>query len=170
MNGLPHSANRRDLLRWVAANPNKPFDPNMVVSLSTGHSTDWEWLAVLGQMEDLRLQGYINRLKQDPAGSTYWTITPTGEKYLQALNSFEQAQEVARLYPESPMESGGMDVTFIGGWEQLKPLGEGGQSKVFLVRSPSRVQERRNAYQQVLSSNPWAPSSVKPTRTGFLRA
>src|SRR5438105_2321414 len=157
MNGLPHSANRRDLLRWVAANPNKPFDPNMVVSLSTGHSTDWEWLAVLGQMEDLRLQGYINRLKQDPAGSTYWTITPTGEKYLQALNSFEQAQEVARLYPESPMESGGMDVTFIGGWEQLKPLGEGGQSKVFLVRSPSRVQERRNAYQQVLSSNPWAP-------------
>ncbi len=48
-------------------------------------------------------------------------------------------------------------MAFVGGWEQLQPLGEGGQSKVYLVRSPARVQERRNAVQQILSSNPWAP-------------
>lgn len=28
-------------------------------------------------------------------------------------------------------------------WEMIRPLGKGGQSEVFLVRSPSRVQERR---------------------------
>jgi hypothetical protein len=27
-------------------------------------------------------------------------------------------------------------------WEEIKPLGEGGQSQVFLVRSPKRVAER----------------------------
>src|SRR5271169_1938724 len=158
MGVLRHTADRVDLLRWVVANPNKPFDPNMVVALSTGHSTDWEWQAVLGQMEDLRVQGYITRLKQDAAGSTYWTIAATGEKYLLALNVFEQAQDVERLFPHPPSETaGGAKMAFLGGWEQLGPLGEGGQSKVFLVRNPSRVQERRNAVQQILSSNPWSP-------------
>lgn len=61
----------------------------MVVSLSTNHSSDWEWQAVLGQMEDLRLQNYILKLKQDAAGSTYWTITPKGENYLRALEHAE---------------------------------------------------------------------------------
>jgi serine/threonine protein kinase len=42
-----------------------------------------------------------------------------------------------------------------GGWEQLEPLGEGGQSKVFLVRSPGRIQERKDVIQEVLGSNPW---------------
>jgi serine/threonine protein kinase len=158
MNGLPHVASRRDLLKWVADNPNKPFDPNMVVALSTGHTTDWEWQAVLGQIEDLRTQGYITRLKQDAAGSTYWIITAIGEKYLHALNVFEEAQDAERLFPHPPTETGGgVRMEFVGGWEQLGPLGEGGQSKVFLVRSPSRVQERRNAVQQILSSNPWSP-------------
>jgi serine/threonine protein kinase len=157
MDDLPHVTSRRDLLNWVAANPNQPFDPNMVVSLSTGHTSDWEWQAVLGQMEDLRLQGYINKLKQDGGGSTYWTITESGKRYLQALNSFEQAQEIERLYPQSSDLKGETRVTLVGGWEQLRPLGEGGQSKVFLVRTPLRVQERRTSIQQILSSNPWAP-------------
>lgn len=157
MNVLPHVASRFDLLKWVAANSNKPFDPTMVVSISTGHSTDWEWQAVLGQMEDLRVQGYITRLKQDPSGSTCWTITASGEKYLRALSGFEQGQDLERLYPQSAADAGGATVTFIGGWEQLKLLGEGGQGKVFMVRSPRRVQEQRSATQQVLSSNPWAP-------------
>jgi hypothetical protein len=43
----------------------------------------------------------------------------------------------------------------VGGWEQLEPLGEGGQSKVFLVRSPGRVQERKDVIQHVLEANPW---------------
>src|SRR5258708_986692 len=43
----------------------------------------------------------------------------------------------------------------VGGWEELKPLGEGGQSKVFLVRSPGRIQERRDVIQRVLGANPW---------------
>jgi serine/threonine protein kinase len=32
-----------------------------------------------------------------------------------------------------------------GGWEIIRPLGSGGQSEVFLVRSPGRVQDRRNS-------------------------
>jgi serine/threonine protein kinase len=46
-------------------------------------------------------------------------------------------------------------MTNVGGWEQLEPLGEGGQSKVFLVRSPGRIQERRDVIQRVLAANPW---------------
>jgi serine/threonine protein kinase len=157
MSALPHVASRLDLLKWVAANPNKPFDPNMVVSISTGHTSDWEWQAVLGQMEDLRFQGYVTRLKQDASGSTYWTITASGEKYLRALSNFEQAQNLERMYPQSLTDAGEAAMTFVGSWEQLKPLGEGGQGKVFLVRSPRRVQLRRTATERVLSSNPWAP-------------
>jgi serine/threonine protein kinase len=158
MSPLPHTAKIVDLLKWVSANPNQPFDPTMVVSLSTGHTSDWEWQIVLVQMEDLRNQAYITRLKQDAAGATYWTINQSGERYLQALRSFEQEREVERLFPpgQTAGATGGASLTFIGGWEQLKPLGEGGQSRVFLVRGALRVQERRNAVQQVLSSNPWA--------------
>jgi hypothetical protein len=89
MSTLPHNAKTVDLLKWVAAHPNQPFDPNMVVSLSTNHTTDWEWQAVLGQMEDLRRQGYIMLLKMDGGSSTYWTITTSGSNYLRALESFE---------------------------------------------------------------------------------
>lgn len=46
-------------------------------------------------------------------------------------------------------------MTRVGAWEQLEPLGEGGQSRVFLVRSPGRNQERRDVIQQVLGANPW---------------
>jgi len=70
----------------------------MVVSLSTNHASDWEWQAVLGQMEDLRLNNYILKLKQDPHGSTYWTITPKGENYLRAL---ERAESIAEPTPDS---------------------------------------------------------------------
>lgn len=91
MNGLPRNAKTIDLLRWVETNHNQPFDPNMVVSLSTGHSTDWEWQAVEGQMEDLRRQGYILRVRQDASGSTYWVITESGTKYLRALERFENS-------------------------------------------------------------------------------
>src|ERR1700683_3469002 len=138
MDGLPHVASRLDLLKWVAANPNKPFDPSMVVSLRSAHSSDWEWQAVLGQLEDLRVQGYINQVRHDTSGSTYWMITAKGEKYIHALDSFEQAQDLERLYPQSLSDSRGAAVRFIGGWEQLTQLGESGQSKVYLVRSPRR--------------------------------
>ncbi|SRR6266404_8071549 len=158
MGSLPHTADRIDLLNWVAANPNKPFDPSMVVTPSTGHSTDWEWQAVLAQMEDLRLQGYITRLKQDAAGTTNWTITASGENYLHALNGFVRAQDIERLYPQSStLPGGGASPKLVGGWEILEDLGEGGQSRVFLVRSPSRVQKRQHVVLEILRSNPWAP-------------
>ena len=157
MNSLPHVASRLDLLEWVSAHPNSPFDPSMVVSLSTGHAPDWEWQAVLGQMEDLRVQGYLTRQKQDASGSTYWTITRGGERYLHALNSFEQAEGVEGMFARESADTEDTAVTLVGGWEQLKPLGEGGQSKVFLVRSPLRVEVRRTATQDVLKTNPWAP-------------
>ena len=90
MSPLPHNAKDVDLLKWVKANPNKPFDPNLVVT--TSHTSDWEWQAVLGQMEELRRQNYITKLNQDPHGSTYWTINSKGENYLRAL---EQAELLA---------------------------------------------------------------------------
>lgn len=52
----------------------------------------------------------------------------------------------------------------VGAWEQLEPLGEGGQSKVFLVRSPGRVQERRDVIQQVIGSNPWTVAMSEQER------
>src|SRR5437667_3436131 len=52
----------------------------------------------------------------------------------------------------------------VGGWEHLKPLGEGGQSKVFLVRSPGRVQERRDVIQEVLGANPWTVAMSEQER------
>src|SRR5260370_2941275 len=61
----------------------------MVVSAT--HTSDWQWQAVLAQMEDLGRQGYITKLKQDGGGSTYWTITGKGEKYLRALERAENA-------------------------------------------------------------------------------
>jgi len=157
MNELPRVASRLDLLNWVAANPNKPFDPNMVVAMNTAHTNNWEWQAVLAQMEDLRVQGYMTRLRQDPSGSTYWIITPKGERYVKALTDFEEAQEVERLSPQSIIDHRGSTMASVGGWEQLKLLGEGGQGKVFLARSPQRVQARRDVIKRVLSSNPWAP-------------
>ncbi len=36
-----------------------------------------------------------------------------------------------------------MDISDYSGWEKVRPLGEGGQSEVFLVRRPARVKERR---------------------------
>jgi hypothetical protein len=93
---LPTNASTLDLLRWVANHPNQPFDPNMVVQST--HTSDWQWQAVLGQMEDLRRQNYIYKLKQDPAGSTYWTITTSGLSYLQALESF--ADPTAQAQPQ----------------------------------------------------------------------
>jgi serine/threonine protein kinase len=36
-----------------------------------------------------------------------------------------------------------VEIDDYAGWEKVKPLGEGGQSEVFLVRGPERVEERR---------------------------
>ncbi len=78
----------------------------MVVSLSTGHASDWEWQAVTAQMEDLRRQNYIMKLKQDPWGSTYWTITTSGMNYLHALERFESpvAAEGEAIRPQLATE------------------------------------------------------------------
>jgi hypothetical protein len=94
MTSLPNSATTINLLEWVFTNPNKPFDPNMVISAD--HTSDWQWQAVLDQMERLRAQTYITKLKQDPHGSTYWTITPRGENYLGALKRAEYMPGLAR--------------------------------------------------------------------------
>jgi KAP family P-loop domain len=83
MSSLPDTVDNLDLLRWVFINSDKPFDPNMLINAT--HTTDWQWQAVVGQMEALKRQGYVNKLKQDPAGSTYWTVTQKGESYLRAL-------------------------------------------------------------------------------------
>jgi serine/threonine protein kinase len=55
-------------------------------------------------------------------------------------------------------------MTSVGGWEELKLLGEGGQSKVFLVRSPGRVQERKDVIQEVLGANPWTVAMYEKER------
>jgi Cdc6-like AAA superfamily ATPase len=86
----------------------------MVVSLSTNHASDWEWQAVLGQMEELRRLNYITKLKQDPAGSTYWTITSKGQNYLLAL---ERAESTA-AEPNSASSTGGSS-TGLGVQERL---------------------------------------------------
>jgi serine/threonine protein kinase len=53
-----------------------------------------------------------------------------------------------------------MLMAIIGGWEQLgDPIGEGGQSNVYLVRRPARVAER-NAALQGLLHDPWGPFSA----------
>jgi serine/threonine protein kinase len=51
-------------------------------------------------------------------------------------------------------------MAIIGGWEQLgDPIGEGGQSNVYLVRQPARVAER-NAALEGLHHDPWGPFSA----------
>jgi serine/threonine protein kinase len=57
-------------------------------------------------------------------------------------------------------------------WEQIKLLGEGGQSQVFLVRRPSRVKERADSIREISQSNPWAPivDEVDRERPGRLAA
>lgn len=102
MSALPNNVREIDLLRWVKDHPNQPFDPVMVVTST--HTSDWQWQAVLAQMEELRRQTYINKLNQDAAGSTYWTITPKGENYLRALERFETGDEEA--FPSDWTRSG----------------------------------------------------------------
>jgi hypothetical protein len=77
------------------ANPNKPFDPNMVVSAT--HTTDWQWQAVDAQMAELKRLAYINQISRDPGGSTYWTISSKGENYLRELERAEKAIEGSNL-------------------------------------------------------------------------
>lgn len=43
----------------------------------------------------------------------------------------------------------------IGPWEVIKPLGKGGQGQVSLVRRPGRVQERKEAIQEIVAASPW---------------
>jgi hypothetical protein len=101
MTALPNSAREIDLLRWVKSHPNQPFDPVMIVAST--HTSDWQWQAVLAQMEELRRQTYLTKLKQDPAGSTYWTLTEKGNNYLRALERFEASPENP---PSVPTTSG----------------------------------------------------------------
>lgn len=129
----------------------------MLVTLSTGHTSDPEWHAVQGQMEYLRSAAYVTRLRQDTGGSTYWAITPSGQRYLKALTSFQDAETIARLGSQVSTPANSTATATPERWEKLNPLGEGGQSRVFLVRSPLRATERRNASDAVLRSNPWAP-------------
>ncbi len=91
MSTLPNSVSNADLLKWVAANPDKGFEPNMLISAT--HTTDWQWQAVDDQMKELKRQNYITMLKQDATGLTYWTITQKGQNYLRALQSAEKTIE-----------------------------------------------------------------------------
>jgi hypothetical protein len=105
MSPLPNNASTLDLLRWVATHPNQPFDPNMVITAT--HVSDWQWQAVLGQMEDLRRQNYILRINQDAGGSTYWTITTSGVSYLQALESFATSNVEPAVKTETKRQPAG---------------------------------------------------------------
>ncbi len=50
-------------------------------------------------------------------------------------------------------------MAMVGSWEQLgEPIGEGGQSNVYLVRRPARVAEREAAFER-LRRDPWGPFS-----------
>ncbi len=40
-------------------------------------------------------------------------------------------------------------------WERIRTLGEGGQSQVFLVRKPERVEERASSIRTIIKENPW---------------
>ena len=52
-------------------------------------------------------------------------------------------------------------------WEVIGDrLGEGGQSEVFLVRGPERVNARRNDISRILSFSPWGTSMAGEQRTG----
>jgi len=53
-------------------------------------------------------------------------------------------------------------------WEIIEPLGEGGQSKVSLARSPRRVADRTRLIDKIHSYSPWAASiaDVRAQRTG----
>jgi serine/threonine protein kinase len=42
-----------------------------------------------------------------------------------------------------------MAINDFSGWEKVRPLGQGGQSEVFLVRRPERVKERRECVDQM---------------------
>jgi hypothetical protein len=155
LSALPKFAPPLALLNWVAAHPDLPFDPSMVVSLRTTHTDDWEWQAVEAQMEQLKLDGYITKLRVDQSGTTFWGITASGERYRKALIGFEDERAIADSYPSG--DNDGATMESIGGWQKLKALGEGGQSRVFLVRRRSRVDERGKVVDEVLRSNPWAP-------------
>jgi TIR domain len=98
---LPKTVKAADLLRWVTANTNKPFDPAMVVD--TKHTSDFEWKTVTAQMEELRRQGYIIKLNEDAWGSTYWTITSEGVVYLASLE-YEQNFPKATPRPKTHEE------------------------------------------------------------------
>jgi hypothetical protein len=87
MNSLLRSVKPIVLLRWVADHVGEPFDPIMVVNAK--HTSDWPWKAVLDQMEGLRRDGYIVKLREDASGSTYWAITTSGRNYLSAYGRFE---------------------------------------------------------------------------------
>src|SRR5258708_5787035 len=95
MSPLPESVKDIDLLRWVVAHPNEAFDPAMVVSVT--HATDWQWQAVVHQMEDLGRRTYLRKIKQDPSGVTFWTITPRGENYLRARERAKPENQKAPL-------------------------------------------------------------------------
>src|SRR5271165_3235515 len=44
---------------------------------------------------------------------------------------------------QASLEGGIMETQEYGGWEVIEPLGKGGQSEVFKVRTPQRADERR---------------------------
>jgi hypothetical protein len=123
MAALPHLVKDIDLLRWVKAHPNVAFDPTRVVSLSTGHSTDWEWQAVEMAMDLLKSQSFIALVKREPDGTTYWKITTQGERRLRALERAEETDTVpdivvmddstdSDLSPPEKLQPPMLDLTF----------------------------------------------------------
>lgn len=53
-------------------------------------------------------------------------------------------------------------------WQEIEPLGEGGQSEVFLVRRPSRAKERTACILEIRQFNPWGtnPAETVDQQTG----
>lgn len=67
---------------------------------------------------------------------------------------FEPAPETLVSAPHQDRDGlqVGSDVAY-GGWEQLRPLGSGGQSEVFLVRSPGRIAEREKYVAELMEQS-----------------
>jgi serine/threonine protein kinase len=55
-------------------------------------------------------------------------------------------------------------MTMVGEWEQLDPLGEGGQGKVYRARRPKRVREREDAVKAIIENSPFGIYTVEERR------
>jgi serine/threonine protein kinase len=86
-------------------------------------------------------------------------VTATYQRSIESLYASGDREEI-----EKALQMGGQ-----AEWEEISPLGEGGQSTVFLVRRPNRVEERRNSI-KTISSPPWTTQATAEQRLKMMGA